>query len=851
MPVHGISKNADLDPELLHREVRPFRYRVKDFFSTVGGAVTAFLGCATIITPWIGYASLSDFMVAFGLIMLLLSRNNRRAYPLRRPMDPLELDPTAKLKKEDKGDPKKILKRRMGNGIILIGNDRVSNEAFWVSNDDARTHMLVFGSTGSGKTRFLLGLFYQALLLGSGVMYVDGKGDTTVFGLVFSMVRRLGREDDLLLINYLTGSKTPGAKNDGSRLSNTTNPFAYGPAEQLRSLVVSLMRDGGGDDMWKGRASALLAALLQTLVYLRDVGEINMDVGKLRDFMPLDRVLELTQRRDIPEHGITLLKKYLLDLPGYNDDDALNGSLSPKCYEQHGYLQMQLTEVLSELSSTYAHIFNAPLGEVDYKDLVYNRRILFVMLPALEKDPDSLSGLGKLVVAGVRSALAPALGEKVEGSHEEVMDAKPTNSDVPFLLILDEYGYYSVKGFSVVAAQARSLGISVIFAGQDFPSFKRGGEDEAKSVTANTNIKIFMKLEDQGDTFQLAVERAGEGETAGTAGHEVKGDLVSGYADNLQTRIERRKRITIRDLVDQKPGEAHVMFGDLLVRCSLFYAEPKPSPEYRINRMLMVNRPSAATIKQITQARSNMSKVFDSGLPLSKLKNTELDAGLKALFTGYELARNRNQEPNSSARLAFGLMEYQEQLLDETFVRAILGDNAPQAAKAAPGERTSAPGDGSRQPAPGLPAAHSPRPAPRSASTGDQDDELDNEVEAGLAFMREPYESDSAIKQEAKDIYKSLSEIINDTIQEQIDTHEEAISPRAQQEALPLQQLKAIEMEHGLDEEEAEAEARRGLEIIDERIQYPSEPQPNRLSEEIVSKTLEMMLKQIDKNKDS
>jgi intracellular multiplication protein IcmO len=842
--VHGISKNADLDPALLQREVRPFRYRVKDFFATAGGAVTAFFGCSAFIAPWVGYASASDFMVFFGLLMLLLSRNNRRAYPLRRPMDPLEIDPTVKLKKEDKGDPAKILKRRMGNGIILIGNDKVSGEAFWVSNDDARTHMLVFGSTGSGKTRFLLGLFYQALLLGSGVMYVDGKGDTTVFGLVFSMVRRLGREDDLLLINYLTGSKTPGAKGDGTRLSNTTNPFAYGPSAQLRSLVVSLMRDGGGDDMWKGRASALLAALLDTLVYLRDSGEINLDVGKLRDYMPLDRVLELTQRRDIPEHGIVQLKKYLLDLPGYNEDDALNGSLSPKCYEQHGYLQMQLTEILGELSSTYAHIFNAPMGEVDYKDLVYNRRILFVMLPALEKDPDALSGLGKLVVAGVRSALAPALGEKVEGSHEEVMDAKPTNSNVPFLLILDEYGYYSVKGFSVVAAQARSLGIAVIFAGQDFPSFKRGGEDEAKSVTANTNIKIFMKLEDQGDTFQLAVERAGEGETAATAGHEVKGELMSGYADNLQTRIERRKRITIRDLVDQKPGEAHVMFGDLLVRCKLFYAEPKESPEYRINRMLMVNRPRQETIKQITQARGNISKVFDSGLPLSKLKNTDLDAGLKALFTGYELARDRNQDPNGSARLAFGLMEYQEQLLDDTFVRTIKGDTSPVTTQKTRIEPTIS--EGSRP---------ADRVAPSSIEVESEkprvNDDLDRQVNTGLPFMREAYESDNDIKQEARDIYKSLSEIINDTIQEQIDTHDEALSPKAQSEALPLQQLKAIEMEHGLDEEDAEAEARRGLEIIDERIQYPSEPQPNRLSEEIVSKTLEMMLRQIDKNKDS
>lgn len=845
--VHGISKNADLDPALLHREVRPFRYRIKDFFSIAGGAATAFLGCSVIITPWVGYGTLSDFMIFFGLIMLWLSKNNRRAYPLRRPMDPAELDPTVKLKKDQKKDPKKAAKARMGNGIILIGNDKVSGEAFWVSNDDARTHMLVFGSTGSGKTRFLLGLFYQALLLGSGVMYVDGKGDTTVFGLVFSMVRRLGREDDLLLINYLTGSKNPNTKDDGSRLSNTTNPFAYGPSEQLRSLVVSLMDDsGGGDDMWKGRASALLAALLDTLCYLRDSGEINMNVGQLRSHMPLDRVMELTQRRDLPEHAVTELKKYLLDLPGYTEDDALNGSLSAKCYEQHGYLTMQLTKVLAELSSTYGHIFNAPLGEIDYKDLVYNRRILFVMLPALEKDPGALSGLGKLVVAGVRSALAPALGEKVEGSHEEVMDAKPTNSDVPFLLILDEYGYYSVKGFSVVAAQARSLGISVVFAGQDFPSFQRTDEKEAMSITANTNIKIFMKLEDQGSTFDLARNRAGQGETAQTGGHEVKGEVFSGYADNQTTRTERRDRITIRDLVDQKPGQAHVMFGDLLVRCQLFYAEPRTSPEYRINRMLMVNSPRPDTIKQLSQARTSMAQAFQNGLQTSRLKHNELDAGLKALFRGYGLAMDRAQDQNSSARLALGLMEYQEQLLDETFIREVQGDKAPADNVVPLEKRRQEPRIEEERP------RHQPTPDARPAlSKGDADsDELDQEIESGLPFLRAPYEADTSLKQEAQTIYKSLSDLINESIQEQIEESPEALSPKAKEAAMPMEQLKSLEKAHGRTDEEAEAEARRALGIIDERIQYPSDPQPSRLSEEVVSKTLEMMLKQLDRGGD-
>lgn len=831
--VHGVTKNADLDPTLLQREIRPLKYRIRSLFAEIGGFVVCFLGFMAFVLPFSPYATSSDIFILVALMAYLFAKRHVRKYPHRHPFNPLE---TKQVRVKGKKGKDKYKSVPIGDGIILIGNDLVTNESFWVSNDDARTHMLVFGSTGSGKTRFLLSLFYQALVLGSGVMYVDGKGDTTVFGLVFSMVRRLGREDDLLVINYLTGSKTDKSINDGSRLSNTTNPFALGPAKQIQSLVASLMRDGGGDDMWKGRANALLLALLDCLVYLRDTGEINLDVGVLRDNMPLDRILDLTQRADIPEKNISLLNKYLLELPGYQEKDARQGELNAKCYEQHNYLTMQLTEVLQELSATYSHIFNAPRGEVDYKDLVYNRRILFVMLPALEKEPDALAGLGKLVVAGVRSALAPALGEKVEGSHAEVIDAKPTNSDVPFMLILDEYGYYSVKGFSVVAAQARSLGISVVFAGQDFPSFQRSDEKEAKSIVANTNIKIFMKLEDAKETLDLAIERAGEAETASSAGYEVSKGMFPGYADNNQSKSERKKRINVRDLVDQKPGQAHVIFGDKLARVSLYFTDPEKSPEYRINRMLMVNGPSRDMVKTLRDSRNNITKLFDDSQADSRRsKPVDLDRNLQALFNAYDVAVSRAQEPDMAAKIAFGMMEHKEKLLDDEFVASLKGR------------------------ANGVSAAPAVRPAPRQAPImeDDSDDDLpparpsakryDQEMDTvlgNLSFLHEEddEEYDTSILDEADDVFKSLSDLMSDSVKESFKDYPEVLSADQKDRAMPIKQLLEIEKAAGRSELEAMEEARRGLEIIDETINYPVDPQPNKLTAEGVSDALEQML---------
>ncbi len=70
--------------------------------------------------------------------------------------------------------------------------------------------------------------------------------------------------------------------------------------------------------------------------------------------------------------------------------------------EQHGFITMQLTRVFSSLADTYGHIIRTNLAEVDFKDVVLNRRILVVLLPALEKSPDELSNLGKVIIASLK-----------------------------------------------------------------------------------------------------------------------------------------------------------------------------------------------------------------------------------------------------------------------------------------------------------------------------------------------------------------------------------------------------------------------------------------------------------------
>ena len=52
----------------------------------------------------------------------------------------------------------------MANRIYYFGNDRKTNDEIWFTNDDMRTHVLIFGSTGSGKTVALVSIAFNALV---------------------------------------------------------------------------------------------------------------------------------------------------------------------------------------------------------------------------------------------------------------------------------------------------------------------------------------------------------------------------------------------------------------------------------------------------------------------------------------------------------------------------------------------------------------------------------------------------------------------------------------------------------------------------------------------------------------
>ena len=564
------------------RDIRPFYVRFGEFLvdPVVAPAMLGMLGFTIYLVPW-----LAELMLLTCVAYVFILHKMGFKLPLKLPMYANTKDPNNK--KSGGGLGK-------AEGILYIGNERRSGQELWLNNSDARTHTLYLGTTGAGKTEGLKSLVTNALCWGSGFIYIDGKSDTDLWASLYSLARRFGREDDLLLLNYMTGNSDDGSD------SNSINPFATGSASFLSNLMASLMDESGADNaMWKGRAISLVNSLMPALTYKRDKHGMILNVNTLRDNLELRNIIALSRDQSLTEKIRSGLSGYLLSLPGYADeafgDDGLPAPPSPEQppmdtsvpMQQHGYLQMQFTRQLQSLGDEYSYIFAKELADVDMLDVVLNRRILLVLIPALEKSGDEAANLGKIVASSLKGMMGSTLGADVEGEWDATIENKPTKSSSPFLTVFDEVGYYITSGMAVMAAQARSLGFGLIFAAQDLPALESRVDKEAKSITANCNLKLFGKLEDPMDTKQFFDATVGQNFIGESTGMKTHTSSASGtYMDKEDTSFGKRGKADYDELKFQTEGQVHLCWRHEVFEADLFYANPKRVDAMRIQRMI-------------------------------------------------------------------------------------------------------------------------------------------------------------------------------------------------------------------------------------------------------------------------
>ncbi|WP_432263439.1 TraM recognition domain-containing protein [Cupriavidus sp. TMH.W2] len=593
-------------------DVRPWSERTQEWLSKpsnflfVAGPTVYLCAAAPVLLPLVAPA----FLLAHWSVMSL-----KNALPYRYPASNGTVDPEGK----------------KGDGILLIGDVRSDSpfEKFkqcWLSDDDLRKHWLILGSTGSGKSETLKGIFYNALCWGSGFFAADGKADNKLPADGYTMARAFGRDDSFLVLNFLLGGKTPQqVARSRRRRTNKINPFSGADADTIIQMGANLLPKAEGDGKaWQEKALALWRAVITALCYKRDTQGTALSVGMIIDYLALPKIEELylegydeaQERADQSwSYGYVGIKNYLdSGCPAYQVEKLLKkhnrivdpaaGPAGPAraggrpptndqdnvAYEQHAYRTGQLMPVLNLLDKTYGYIFRSAFSEIDMVDVALHNRILFLLIPSLEKSSQEAENLGKLTIACLRVMMAKNLGSELEGTREELLDSKATNAPYPYIAALDELGYYFADGIAVMFAQARSLGLSLMAATQDLEKLTEGSRAaEAGAMLGNTVNKLFMKIDDPKKTWELVREIVGKAYVSVYNRFEQVGQNFRREENASITEVER---VSFKEMQTMTPGQGVMNALGVTQRISSFYMggwlNKLNNQKFHINRFLQV-----------------------------------------------------------------------------------------------------------------------------------------------------------------------------------------------------------------------------------------------------------------------
>jgi intracellular multiplication protein IcmO len=442
--------------------------------------------------------------------------------------------------------------------------------------------------------------------------------------------------------------------------SNTFNPFATGNADAIRELLASQLAEQRSDDtngVFRGRAVALIGTVAPVLVWMRDHKGVTINIEKIRFALELPWIWTLAKNQiflvhdpktgtiteipvpDMPFDIVYPLLAYLGELPGYDISMPYNEQRSDKPSEQHGYAIMYFTGTFAQMSISLGHIFKVENGDVDMRDIVLNRRILVVNLPALENSDDTLAALGKIVVAGLRGMLAQLLGARLEGDPAEIFALKPTAGDSPFYVVFDEVAYYATSGMDRMLAMGRGLNVVFWLAFQEVSGIWARLGEKTQSLLGNANLTIAMRQQEAQRTREWLQKTAGE--TSVTQATTYHGGGVGQYREAQHAEVRQVSRVDWQDLQNLLEGEAVVLFGGRRIYAKVFYASVDTSGPTRLNRPIMLAAPPKADVRADVATTRTIVENLTTGRTSGpdKVEETEILAAMLDAFTAGAKAR--------------------------------------------------------------------------------------------------------------------------------------------------------------------------------------------------------------------
>lgn len=337
--------------------------------------------------------------------------------------------------------------------------------------ENRNSHLLVFGRTRWGKTRFIERAVVDDIEVGNSVFVIDPKGDYDLLEAIVDAVERTGRHEDFMFFSVVH-----------PEISVKVNPFSDMPPDRIGDMLKALAPTGKEGEFFASVAFKLGKAVASGLYA---IGRKKIRIIDILEHLNLDRIQDLYDKVD--QQG-----------EGQEREDALLSLKDLVSKDPNYWSKISTTaEVLLDQLST------GTIGELfgRVKENPIRERVLDEKKPIV-----FYAFLGRLVVGEeIASAVARLLSTTLIGIYGQ-MYADNDYFDRMFVEYIDEAKQVFHRGIEQKFNIAGGLNVSICAFTQSKGDLEEKlGKDLAKVIMDNTNWILFSVLDpDTAEQFSRA-----------------------------------------------------------------------------------------------------------------------------------------------------------------------------------------------------------------------------------------------------------------------------------------------------------------------------------------------------------
>lgn len=361
------------------------------------------------------------------------------------------------IKRKDKLNYKKV--EKTANKIdsytlkdgSLIGIEVSGNIIAGITDNELNGHLLVAGTTGSGKTVTLKNFILSAIQRSIPLVYVDGKADQKLPYEIEKMCIKYGREFKLF---EMTGN---------SKVKY--NPLSTGGFTELKDKIITMKTsDSSGSQFYQTAEGEYLQFLFKVL---QKAGK-HIDLYSLGSFITMPKLFGL-----IGTLGDTELQQEAIEIKE-RLGDKLSGLMS---------------DINTFIKSEIGYLFECKAGDtiIDLAKDIKSGAVIYFSLNDLNY-PDYANRLGKLIINDLKS---------VFGRISE-------NEPVKTFGIFDEFTTYAGEQFTTILSRTRSKGMHAVVGTQSYDTITKISPKLASDLVANCNNFIIHRQNSDVDAEKLS-----------------------------------------------------------------------------------------------------------------------------------------------------------------------------------------------------------------------------------------------------------------------------------------------------------------------------------------------------------